>query len=250
MNRLGLARDRVAVVAGLLAPFAVCLALVPFRDAFANTNAALLLVVVIVAVAANGHRLGGLLAAVSSAFWFDFFLTQPYERFSIASRDDIETALLLLLVGAAVSELAARGRQHRIIAITDEQYLGGIQHAAEQVAAGVEPLDLVRHVRGQLTSLLDLADCRFEVGTFLGNPPRLDADGFVRRQGVVLDVDQLGLPTEEIELRVPSGPGVIGRFMMTPKPGSAPSIGARRVAVILADQVGVAFARSAPRARH
>jgi K+-sensing histidine kinase KdpD len=41
-------------------------------------DAALVLVVVIVAVAANGHRLAGLLAALSAAAWFDFFLTAPH----------------------------------------------------------------------------------------------------------------------------------------------------------------------------
>ena len=33
-----------------------------------------------VAVAANGYRLAGVLAALSAAVWFDFFLTQPYQR--------------------------------------------------------------------------------------------------------------------------------------------------------------------------
>ena len=48
-----------------------------------------------------------LLAAVSPAAWFDFFLTQPYERFAITHREDIETTVLLVAVGAAVTELAS-----------------------------------------------------------------------------------------------------------------------------------------------
>jgi hypothetical protein len=228
----------------------VCLLLVPFRDSFANTNAALLLVVVIVAIASNGDRWAGLVAAVASAVWFDFFLTKPYERFSIANRNDIETALLLLVVGAAVSELAARGRRHRTIAIKDEAYLGGIQQAAEMIAAGAEPNDVVRHVTDQLTTLMGLQACRYEYGTFLGNPPRLEPDGQVRTDAGVWDVDVLGLPLDEIELRVHSGPRALGRFMMQAAPGSAPSIGARKVAVILADQAGAAFERPARRATH
>jgi K+-sensing histidine kinase KdpD len=39
---------------------------------------------------------------VSVAVWFDFFLTQPYERFTITRRTDIETTVLLLVIGVAV----------------------------------------------------------------------------------------------------------------------------------------------------
>jgi K+-sensing histidine kinase KdpD len=43
---------------------------------------------------------------VSAALWFDFFLTQPCEQFSITRRTDIETAVLLLVIGVAVTEIA------------------------------------------------------------------------------------------------------------------------------------------------
>ena len=61
----------------LLLPFAVCVVVRPFRDTFANTNAALLLVLAIVAVAISGSRLAGVLSAVAAAAWFDLFLTRP-----------------------------------------------------------------------------------------------------------------------------------------------------------------------------
>jgi hypothetical protein len=73
-----LTRDRLAVLAALAAPLGLAAILVPFRTSFPNTDAALALVLVVVAVAANGYRLAGILAAVSTAVWFDFFLTQPY----------------------------------------------------------------------------------------------------------------------------------------------------------------------------
>ena len=75
-------RDRLAVLAALAVPLALAAILIPFRTSFPNTDAALALILVVVAVAANGDRLAGVLAAVSAAVWFDFFLTQPYERFS------------------------------------------------------------------------------------------------------------------------------------------------------------------------
>jgi hypothetical protein len=62
-------RGRAAVTAGLLAPLAVAAVLLPFRDDLANTIVVLVLVLVlvIVAVAATGHRVAGLLAALSAA---------------------------------------------------------------------------------------------------------------------------------------------------------------------------------------
>ena len=62
-----LTRDRVAVFAALAAPLALAAILVPFRASFPNTDAALALLLVVVAVAANGYRLAGILAAVSAA---------------------------------------------------------------------------------------------------------------------------------------------------------------------------------------
>ncbi len=95
-----MSRDRVAVLAGLAAPLVMAVILVPFRSGLPNTDAALALILVVVAVAASGHRLAGVLAAVSAAAWFDFFLTVPYERFTITRRADIETTVLLA-IGAA-----------------------------------------------------------------------------------------------------------------------------------------------------
>jgi hypothetical protein len=58
-----LTRDRLAVLAGLVAPLALAAILVPFRASFPNTDAALALLIVVVAVAVNGYRLAGYLDA-------------------------------------------------------------------------------------------------------------------------------------------------------------------------------------------
>ena len=54
-------------------------------------NVVLVLVVWVVAAAATGDRPAGVLAAVSAGAWFDFFLTEPYLRFTIADADDIKS---------------------------------------------------------------------------------------------------------------------------------------------------------------
>ena len=103
-------RDRLARLARLhRAAGAGGSILVPWRASFPNTNQALVLILVVVAVAANGYRLCGFLAALSAAVWFDFFLTRPYEQVSILRRADLETTVLLLIIGVAVERTAGLG---------------------------------------------------------------------------------------------------------------------------------------------
>jgi hypothetical protein len=240
-----LTRDRIAILAALVAPLATAAILLPFRSSWSNTNVALLLVVVIVAVSAIGNRAAGALAAVGSAVWFDFFFTLPYYRFTIRSSDDVTTAVLLLAVGLAVSQLAARARQLKVVAITDEGYLAQIHDTAALGQSARSPDAVVDHVRDQLVGLLNLEGSRFEYGALLGHPPRLQPDGTITMTGHARwDVEQRGLPGEEIELRVFGGGQYYGRFMLQPKPGSRPSLQARLVAVTLAGQAGRALAAS------
>jgi K+-sensing histidine kinase KdpD len=90
----------------------------------------------VVAVAALGNRAAGALAAVGAAVWFDFFFTVPYERFTIRSAADVTTFILLLVVGVAVSQLAAYARRLKVIAITDAGYMAQIQEAAALAQSG------------------------------------------------------------------------------------------------------------------
>ena len=241
-----LTRDRAAIAAALIAPLAAAAILLPFRSSWPNTNVALLLVVVIVAVAAIGNRVAGAIAAIGAAVWFDFFFTLPYERFTIRSSADVTTFALLLVVGVIVSQLAAYARRLKVVAITDESYLAQIHQTAALAQTATSPEAVVDHVREQLMSLLDLQACRFEYGNLLGHPPRLQPDGTVVTGRGRCDVEQAGLPSEEIELQVFGNGQYYGRFMMRPQPGSRPSLQARLVAVALAEQAGSALAARTP----
>lgn len=238
-----LSGGRLTVPVALAGPFAVTLALTPFRDNFANTNAALLLVLVIVAVAATGHRVAGVVAAMSAALWFDLFLTRPYERFTIADRADLETTALLLAVGVGVTELAVWGHRQQAFANRDAGYLSGIQAAAESVATGRSSDDLIDEVSDQLMRVLRLRECRFQYGVAgLGHPARLRDDGQVEWQRAMWDVDRKGLPREvDIELLVENGGLLQGRFLLRATPDSRPTTAQRLVAVTLAAQVGAAL---------
>ncbi|MFJ3624292.1 SpoIIE family protein phosphatase [Streptomyces iakyrus] len=103
----------VALVSALVAPLLVCLVLVPFRADFPDFESALVLMAVVVAVAAQGYRVAGLIAAVSATVWLDYFLISPWGSLSVASSDDRWTVFLMLTTSVIVSELAARGRRQR-----------------------------------------------------------------------------------------------------------------------------------------
>ena len=243
-----LTRDRLAVVAAIAVPLALAAILVPFRASFPNTDAALAMLLVVVAVAANGYRLAGILAAVSAAAWFDFFLTRPYETFDITRRADIETTILLLVIGIAVTELAVWGRRQHMAASRRAGYLDGINAAAQSVATGGSPSALIDQVSSQLTGLLSLQACRFQYGVAaLGHPARMRHDGTVTAAHRAWDVDTKGFPPgTDIELLVESGGVFQGRFLMTPLPMARPTLEQRLLAVAFADQVGASLATSHP----
>ena len=124
------------------------------------------------------------------------------------------------MTGLAVSQLAARARKLKVIAITDEGYLAQIHQTAALAQSARSPDAVVDHVRDQLIGLLDLAGSRFEYGSLLGHPPRLEPDGTVDDGPHPVGRRAAGLPGEEIELRTFGNGQYYGRFMLTPKPGA------------------------------
>ena len=251
-------RRRTAVVLAVLAPWVAGLLMLPFREAVARPNAALALVVVVVGVAAFGQRVAGPVAALSAGACFDFLLTRPYQSFSIAARDDVETTVLLVVVGVLVGELAVWGHRQQARYSRSRGYLDGIREALESVAADAPAQVLVERVRDQLIAILGLAGCRFEPGPAAGPqegttqvhqavpvPAVLRPDGEVEVDGAVCDIRHFGLPlSHDIELPVGRGVGQVGRFWLTAGPESRPALEARLVAVALADRAAAAIAAS------
>ncbi|HEY5249413.1 MAG TPA: DUF4118 domain-containing protein [Dermatophilaceae bacterium] len=235
-------RHERLLASGVVAPLAACLILLPFRNNLPNTSSALLLVLVVVAVASAGDRLAGLLAALSAGLWFDFFLTRPYGTFAIISSVDLQTALLLLGVGVAITEIAHRGRKQQAMASAHLGYLEGVGAAAKVAGDGSSSTSaLIEAVTDQIMKVMGLAKCRFDYGPGF-DYPRLEPDGTLRWHNQSWAVDSLGLPTEkETELIARSGGKFMGRFLLTPNPRTRSSKGQRQVAVALATQVGAAL---------
>jgi K+-sensing histidine kinase KdpD len=231
------------MAAALVVPLVVCAVLIPFRDSFDNANAALLLVLVIVAVASFGFRPAGILAAVSSAFWFDFFLTMPYNRLTIQHREDVETTVLLVLIGAAVTEIALWGRRQQARASRQKGYLDGVLTTSAAVADGMSTEELLDRVNAELTAVLRIDGCRFVAGDNQTGDPQLNHDGSVTRGTHTIKVERDGLPANsEIQLMVQHGGTTLGRFMLAAATRiTRPDLEQRLVAVALADQVGAAL---------
>lgn len=242
-----LARFRSWVIwASVALPALVCVLLATGRSLVSNSAAALILVLVIVAAAATGIRAAGVLAAASSAASYDFFLTPPYYSFTIDSREDVEVTVLLILVGAAVTEVALWGRRQQARASREAGQLDGILTTAGLVAASRESTtSLADQVGRQIVDLLDIDRARFGPQTGVGGTDCvLQQDGTVMRSGQPVDVDREGLPVDTtIVLLAQSGGQPRGRYVLTAATRvSRPTLQQRRVAIALADQVGAAIA--------
>jgi K+-sensing histidine kinase KdpD len=235
--------------AAVVAPIVVAAAAGLARDVVANTSAALVLVLVVVAVGVAGDRIAGVLAALSAAAAFDFFLTAPYLSFAILDRDDVETAVLLLAIGVAVTEIALWGRGQRARSVRREGYLTGVAHAARMAAEGSSQAELVATVERMITDVLDLDDCRFDPqprGPAVR--PILGTEGNMTWGRHIVDVARDGLPTMDV-IELPAGPHRSdGRFLLTASSRvRRPDREQLLVAVTLAEQVAAAApARQAP----
>lgn len=232
----------VILGAAVVLPAVTCALFTLWREQVTATTVALVLVVWVVAAAATGDRVAGVVAAFSGGLSFDYFLTVPYRQFTIADPDDVEVTVLLVLIGLAVTEVALWGRRQQARAARRSGYLDGVLTTAEAVAAGDTPAPaLIDVVSRQIVSVLRVDSCRFLAGPL--NDPRvavLDHDGVVTRTGQPVDVERHGLPVDEhVAILVRRGPRTLGHFVISAASKVAyPSVEQRRVAVLLADQVG------------
>ncbi len=116
--------------------------------------------------------------------------------------------------------------------------MGLIHDVSELAASGAPSREVIERVRKEMVSLLHLRECRYESGQSEHTMRRLEHDGHVLLGGRAWAVDSLGLPGPEIELLVQVQGRVLGRFVLTPTPGTPVSYKQHVVAVAIADQVG------------
>jgi hypothetical protein len=229
-----------AWLVAIFGPPVVATAFIPLRGDMASANIVLVLALVVVVAALLGGPGPGAVAAVVAALAFDVLNTRPYYSLTIDRAKDVETTVLLLIVGLTIGQLVTRARRFRAAASTARAELQRVQRLVELAAGGERPERLISIVQNELVQLLDVDDCEFERAPFVDALPRLAHTGV--SVPVALPRVAGGEPEGRIELPV-WGEGLeIGRFVLTLRsraPGTGIPPAARAAAVALADQLGV-----------
>jgi len=229
------------LVAAVVVPVALALALIPFRSEAPAATVALGFAVLVSLLAATGTRLSALIAAVSAALCYDIGFTQPYGSLEISHPQDIATTALLLVGGLIVGQLSARNRSHRTLAVQQREDLAHVQAIAELMAAGAAPEEVVEAVADELRSLLGLRECWFETSRPERPGPTIDRNGNVSWGRIWWGVDTLGLPGKEIAIEVEHDVRRLGRYVLVAEAGSKVRRDQLLAAVTLADQAGAAL---------
>jgi K+-sensing histidine kinase KdpD len=235
-------RTAIGLVIGGIGPIVVAGVLVGIRGEIDSANVALLLVVVVLAAGVVGGRFPGAVAAVVAALSFDFFHTKPYGSLTIASWDDVETTLLLLVVGLVAGQIAVRARRSRTVAGQRRSEIQQLHHVAELVVGGASAADVERAVCDELTQLLTLRDCWYEAEPATRVMPRLQRNGAIAAARYRhLGDEGFALPVDGIEIPVLVGGRERGRLVLVPEPDVGVSLDRRLVAIAIADQLGAAL---------
>jgi len=200
---------------------------------------ALALALVVVVGGRIGGRPGGVAAALMATATFDFFHTQPYLSLKIARTNDLWTALVLLAVGLAVGDLSGRVASERTRLRGRNVGSESLSRVVD-VAAGGCAEDVELSVRAELLELLSLQDCWFTTGPV--ELPLMDMKGRVDVPYVYQKPGGFELPQAGFALPVPWRGRTLGYLAATPVPSVGISVERRRVAVVMAEVLGLALA--------
>jgi Domain of unknown function (DUF4118) len=231
----------IARVAGATLPILVAALLVPFRESLQGATLVLVLVVVVVGVATTGDRVAAAIAAIIAAASFDFFLTRPYTSMRITSADDLETALMLLLIGLVVGQLATLGARRRSEANRARDELRRLELVADRIAKNPGTLGLLDMVESEITEMLGLEACRFSLSR--PDVPELRGDGSIDASLHALVDGEFALPPEGVTIRVENGGASLGWLHLIPAGHAGVPLETRKVAIALGQQLGTALAR-------
>jgi hypothetical protein len=226
-------------VLGALTATAVAMILVGVRGEIANANVALALVLPIVAAAAIGGWPAGTVTAIAAAISFDYFHTRPYYSLKIRSADDIETTLLLLVLGLAIGQLASWAMESRRNRKRHIAQLSRLAHIARLASRGETADDVASGIASELVSELKLRDCWFERRPFLAGLPRIQPNGTVEQRLFRLARHGFELPRDGVEIPVTVRGDLVGRFVLLPNPGIGTATEERLLALVLAGQLSL-----------
>ena len=222
MRRSDIDGEGVAwAVGAFVASLLIGLLVEPFRATIGLENVVILYLLVVVAAAGIGGRAAGMVAALSAALSYDYFLTTPYHTLVIDTLAQVVTVALLVTTGIVVS---IGGRVHRrstAVAEAHAKVIRLLHRVTETAAAGGGTVDRV--AAEGLHRLLDAHRV-----TILRRSP----DGFA----VTVDVGETHLPIDlealthlDREGRIPLGHyRVLDGTMLLPREGVALDLVARQ----------------------
>ena len=241
-------------VGAFVASLLIGLLVEPFRSTIGLENVVILYLLVVVAAAAVGGRAAGIVAAVSAALAYDFFLTSPYHTLVIDRLAQVITVVLLVATGVVVS---LGGRVRRRSAAAAEAHADAIRllHQLTQATAAGGPVDRVaaeglqRLLGARRVSVLHRSPAGFAVTVDIGEtqaPLDLEAVTHLDREGRippghhrVLDGTMV-LPLEGVALDLVAHQQPVGYLIVIPG-HDVPADRTTRLAVAaMANQVAVA----------
>lgn len=225
---------RWALVVGV--PLVAGFALLPLRDHARNTNVALLLALVTVGISLLGGLAPGAVAGLVTALTYNVLFTLPYWSLRINDVDDVETVVLLVLIGGIAGALVSWGRRQQREAARQEASARRLRRQAELVAGSETTGRLLQQARDELCDLLAVRTCLFEPGR-----PGGDVALFTHT-GVTVPGDSAST-RPWVALPVRRSGRIVGHFLIeVPAPSNGPmafTAEERQSALAFADHVGV-----------
>lgn len=231
-------QDDLAIPLGGLTSLGVAGLLVGVRGEIRPEVTALVLAAIVALAGRLGGRRAGIVSAVVAAMSFDFMHTKPYLSLKIADGSDVLITILLLIVGLIVGGLAARAdRDERQVhaARTEPGRLERVLH----VARTGTPDDVRLAVHAELLGLLHLQDCWFTADAV--ELPLLGDRGELTTSDFRFTHDGFELPRGGIAIEVASYGRTFGYLVCQPTPGAGVNLERRRLAVELANVLGLAM---------
>lgn len=230
--------DELALPLGGIATLGTAGLLVGVRGEIAPAVTALVLAAVVALTGRVGGRAAGITSAVVAALSFDFMHTKPYLSLKISDTNDILITLLLLVVGLIVGGLASRADRDRRRAQAAHLDPGGLERVLH-VARTSDTDDVQLAVRAELIGLMDLQDCWFT--TDLVVLPMLGEHGELTTPILHYTHEGFELPRGGVAIEVATSGTTYGYLVCRPTAGAGVSLEKRRVAVDLANVLGLAM---------
>jgi hypothetical protein len=210
---------------------------------------ALVLTICVVGCAATGGRFTGVLTGLVGAVSFDFFHTPPYNTLRMDRAKDVETVILLLVIGAVAGELTHLRDRYREEKAQSDDLLETVLALSHVVASGA-PVDQVwDNLKVALAREFGSIECRFEpFGAEAPPLPRIEPSGALPRSLLRRFMGRgFLLPDGGAELAVSHGREPLGRIVIIPLEPRGVSLRERRVGVALTEQFALVLAQTSDR---